>query len=124
MSNPHDLKSLNTQLLLAKAQAVEAERELSLANQKLTTAKARQRALEAKLATLTSAEPTVTEHAILRYLERTYGLDLKELALQVLPDSVRQQVKALGKGKYPVGNSHYVVVKNNVVVTVLGKDGE
>lgn len=63
----------------------------------------------------------VSEHAILRYLERIEGLDLKKIQGKILTKEVRAGHKALGNGKFPEGNFQ-VVIKNNVVVTVQKKN--
>ena len=61
----------------------------------------------------------VSEHAILRYLERTLGLDLKVIENEILTDDVVKQYKVLGNGKYPMGNGYKAVIKDNVVLTIV-----
>ncbi len=39
--------------------------------------------------------PVVTEHAMLRYLERVRGLDLEALKHEIMPSDVEKQIKAL-----------------------------
>lgn len=66
--------------------------------------------------------PTVvTEHAILRYLQRVRGMDLEEIEQLILPDHVQDQIKKLGNGKYPIAPGIMIVVANNKVVTVYDK---
>lgn len=60
----------------------------------------------------------VSEHAILRYLERVYGLDLVKIKQEILPERIAAQAKAIGNGRYGVID-HTLLIKNNVVVTVL-----
>lgn len=60
----------------------------------------------------------VSEHAILRYLERVYGLDLGKIKKEILPERIAAQAKAIGNGRYGVID-HTLLIKNNVVVTVL-----
>jgi predicted transcriptional regulator len=62
----------------------------------------------------------VSEHALLRYLLRTQGIDVDKLAKDLVPNSVKAQIKMLGNGTYPIPEKGYkVVVKENVVVTIL-----
>ena len=71
----------------------------------------------------------VTEHAILRYLERVQGIDIEEIKNLILPTDVMEQVTSLGSGYYPVKGRYHQIdkqtfkirVKNNAVVTVLTK---
>lgn len=61
---------------------------------------------------------TVTEHAILRYLERVKGVDLKEVEDEILTESLRTNVSVLGgNGKYPLVGCR-AVLKNGTVVTI------
>ena len=67
----------------------------------------------------------VSEHAILRYLERVRGINMDEVKRSILPDGVKHMIKTLGDGVFPSGaGAHSVRVKGNVVVTVLTKEGQ
>ena len=61
----------------------------------------------------------VSEHAMLRYLERAMGLDLDDIKQAILTEEIKAYVGKLGNGKYPIGNGLRVVVKDNVVVSVV-----
>lgn len=68
---------------------------------------------------------TVSDHAIVRYLERALGMDMEEIRRAIVSDGVAAAVRRLGDGKYPVGRGVRIVVRNSTVVTVefegLGK---
>lgn len=89
-----------------------AQKEHAKAQQQLETVKK-----DINLATDT--EPTVTEHAIIRYLERVMGLDLDNIRNEILSPEVATQIKALGGGKYPIGDGHKAVVKGMAVVSIV-----
>ena len=76
------------------------------------------KALIQKIDLLSCKNIVVTEHAILRYLERAMGLDLDQVRKEILTNEVEQLSKNMGNGKYPIGNGCRVVVKNNTVVSV------
>ncbi len=74
----------------------------------------------------------VSEHAIVRYLERVMGYTQEDLALMVLPKAVRNAIAQAGMIKpgfafeMPVGAetkggevTHRVVIKDGVVTTVI-----
>jgi len=62
----------------------------------------------------------ISEHALLRYFERVKGFDLKEIKCEILSDPVVALVDKLGpSGSFPNSNGYRVVIKNNVVVTII-----
>lgn len=63
----------------------------------------------------------ISEHAILRYLERVKGVDIEAVKKEMMPEAVVKTIQALGPGEYPVG-THSVKVKDNTVVTILTKE--
>jgi len=72
----------------------------------------------------------VTEHAMLRYLERVKGIDLEKIKLEIVTSEVLEQIKTLGAGTYPVKGKYFnldkqtfrIRVRDNAVVTVLTKE--
>ena len=60
----------------------------------------------------------VSEHAIIRYLQKKYGLDLDELRREIVPHEVAKGISKLGSVKFTIRDSHRLIVKDNVVVTV------
>ena len=75
--------------------------------------------VESAIASLQSQQIIMTEHAMLRYLERVKGIDFTELCQQVITEQLKTQIKTLGDGKYPIGDGYRVVVKNNAILTVV-----
>lgn len=62
---------------------------------------------------------TVSEHAILRYLERVDGINLEQIISKISTDKLKEMVNVLGSGTFPVDGKFSVKVKNNVVVSVF-----
>jgi transcriptional regulator of aromatic amino acid metabolism len=61
----------------------------------------------------------VSEHAILRYLERISGLEIDNIEKLILNDEVLDMINKLGgNGAYPT-NEFKVVLKNYVVTTII-----
>jgi chromosome segregation ATPase len=60
----------------------------------------------------------VSEHALLRYLERVYKLDLSKLESEIVPEELQRQVSEYGNGTYKLENFSIKVVEN-VIVTVM-----
>lgn len=64
-------------------------------------------------------EPIVSEHALLRYLERVEKLDLEEYKNLILDEEILRQIEILGtSGTFLNSKGFKVVMKNNVVITV------
>ncbi len=61
----------------------------------------------------------ISEHAILRYLERVKKIDIELLSGEILTPKVIEAYDKLGDGKYPINNQYKVVIKDNVVLTVI-----
>lgn len=139
MSTPADhveLKNLQTQLTKAEAQLKGAKEEKSLANQKVSTVEGRVKSLKQKIDRLTKKNDkiVITEHAMLRYLERVYGLDIAALKQEMMPDKTEETIKTMGGGKFPVtpnGSSvsltrqfdqFTLLVKRNTVTSVITPD--
>ena len=61
----------------------------------------------------------VSEHAIIRYLERVKGLDISQIENEILSPDVLRLVDTLGgTGKYP-NNDFKVVLSEYTVTTIL-----
>lgn len=64
-------------------------------------------------------ETTVSEHALLRYIERVKGIDIEEIKTEIKTAIPRTLIEVLGgNGTYPCGD-YSIILKNNVVTTVI-----
>lgn len=61
----------------------------------------------------------VTEHAMLRYLERVDGLNTDALKERILGEETIKNHKVLGDGKFPIKGGGLAVIKDNVIVTII-----
>ena len=59
----------------------------------------------------------ISDHAVVRYLQRINGMDLLAIANELLPADTARLIERNGDGEYPAG-THRLVVRNNKVVTV------
>lgn len=61
----------------------------------------------------------ISEHAILRYMERVKGLNISDIEKEILTEEVLTLIDKLGgSGKYPV-NGFQIVMKDFTVTTVV-----
>jgi hypothetical protein len=66
------------------------------------------------------AEPriVVTDHALVRYLERVKGLDREAVEAEMLTDDLVEQVRVLGGTGRFVSEGRRVIVKEHHVLTI------
>lgn len=116
------LKSLQTRKSKALAELQAAKDERKEVSNTINHISNLLKNLDKQIEELTDKELVVSEHAILRYLERKYSLDLEVIRKEIATDSVKDQHSMLGSGKYPIGDGMKAVIKDNTVVSVTGKD--
>jgi metal-dependent amidase/aminoacylase/carboxypeptidase family protein len=75
--------------------------------------------LKAKIKFTADTEPSVTDHARIRYLERIEKINIAAIDEKILCPSLRKHLKTLpGSGEFPLEGGGVAVMKNNTVVTV------
>ena len=111
------LKSLQTELKEKTREINKVVQNIDLDTAYLKDIQSERQEIKRKLMAMTK-EVKVSEHAMLRYLERVEGLDMEALKEKVIPKDLREKFKVLGNAKIPVGNSHRAVMKDNVIVSV------
>jgi len=121
-----EIKSLTTrrQVLVAELEEVKAQR--NAVDRQAGEIHRREDNIQRKIAEIDKrlgvvrAGPVVTEHAILRFLERGMGMDMEDIRNQILTPDVRS---ALGSGlDVTIGISQgcRAIIKGGVVVSVIG----
>lgn len=68
-----------------------------------------------------SKEPVVSEHAIIRYLERVKKIDIEQIKREILTDDIKKYIEKLNSGKFPEKN-FMAVVRKKIVITIIPKD--
>ena len=113
------LKKLQTRLNIAKQDLVAEKQSLRLTNQKVAQMQRQVEELEQQVkAVPMNVGVVVSEHALLRYLERVKKIDMAALVDEILDEKSKSLID-FAKGNCTVKRSDcHLVVKNNVVVTV------
>ena len=61
----------------------------------------------------------VTDHALVRYMERVKGVDTDAIRKEMLPAKTEELIRLLGNATYPIdGTNAKAVVKNNAIITI------
>ncbi|PMR71802.1 hypothetical protein [Billgrantia endophytica] len=67
-----------------------------------------------------SDELIVSDHSLIRYLERVKGLDIEALRQEIVTDEMKALYKKLGDGKYPIEQEGgKAVIKNGIIVSIV-----
>jgi chromosome segregation ATPase len=115
--------SLSTELNTTKQQVGDALEVLNRLRDTMHQQQSQLSRLDNEIANFKKKQekPIVTEHAILRYLERVVGLDIEAHKNVILPPETEAQIRHLGNGVYPVKGpkSFKIKVQNGAVVTVM-----
>lgn len=115
----NNLKSLQTQYNNLEAQLKVKRQEFENAKEIISKLQSQRDKVRNEIMNIeNSDEIVISEHAIIRYLERVKQFDISAIKKDILSDEVVSMVKTLGRtGKYPNGNFR-LVIKNGIVTTV------
>ena len=113
-----ELKGLQVRLEKARGTLTSAKAALADAQRKVNDAQKDVANLEEQVKGFTESAPVVTEHALLRYVERVMGIDLEAARSDILNPSRMAVIKAMGSGKLEMPNGNKLVFKNRAVVTI------
>jgi hypothetical protein len=112
-----ELKRLQTRLAKIDAELESARREVSRLDKERVEAIRAVRRFEER-----QKELVVSEHAMLRYLERVRGVDLEEVKRAILDAKAVELHKRLGvDGKYPA-DGFAIIVAGGTVTSVTTKE--
>ena len=116
-----ELKGLESRLKKNKAEHETISAEIDALISKRKECEKEYRDIEWRIKELKNKnkDTIVSEHAMLRFLERVEGFDLEKIKENVLPEITRDLMAKMmnANGKYPAG-THNVVVRDNTVVTI------
>ena len=115
------IKSLASQIEKSKLDIRAKESQLKLIQEELRVKHSHLQKLQTELDHIKSSsnELIISEHALLRYLERVYKLDLEKLSSEIVPDTLKATIEELGNGEYHTQEGYSLKVHDNVVVTIL-----
>lgn len=115
-----DKREITKELKTAKEKVSSIQGELTAKDREIAQATKRLTEIEKSINGKTGNQVVVSEHAMLRYIERVLGIDLEELQQKILPPGNADAISSLGDGTYPIGE-HRIKVKSGTIVTVLPK---
>jgi predicted nuclease with TOPRIM domain len=119
MTTTNLLKQYNTQLnnIKDEIRSLEQVNKQTSARIKLLSTQAKD--IKHNINNLSNKEIIITEHAILRYIERILKVDINDVKSNILTDEVKKQIEFLNgtRGKIH-NNGSILVIENNKIITV------
>ena len=117
----YNLAELIKQVQIAKTKMAEINNTIrDLENEKSHLSK-KINTLELSMKNARNGEVVISEHALLRYIERELGLNIKMQQSKMLTPELVSKIKAKnGNGKIPHSNNIYIL-KDYVIVSVYPK---
>lgn len=119
--SPHELKSLSTRLAAAETELRDVKEATKEAQHRESACINRVKALKDQIDALKSQAdgPVITEHALLRFLERAYGVDMQMAREAMVGEALAAMIQQFKTGRFPIdGYDCYAVVKSGTIVTV------
>lgn len=113
----NNIKRLSKSKLKISRKIEDLFEEKKSIDRKLNDTRDHLRLIEGNIEKLTKLKPQLSEHAILRYLERIKEINISEVKEEIMTDKIKQQISTIGNGRIPVGD-FVLVIRNNVVVTI------
>ena len=112
-----ELKRLQSQYHNLQLECNAFKEQSSYISKQITQKNVEINKIEKAIEKLQVKDTIISEHAIIRYLERVYKLDIEKLKEEILPTPMR----SLGElqANMLTLETHKVKIKDNVVVTVL-----
>ena len=119
LEKAQELKGLESQLKILSGKLKAKKEEVSQIQKEYSKMIASEKSLKDKILNLTAPKGLrVTEHAILRYLERVNNIDLSEIEKLIITPELTKMTEVLGEnGKFPI-NGFNVVIRDGSIVTV------
>lgn len=113
------LRRLEGEQRSAQLAAEEGRKEIAAAQRRVSFSLTRIRSLQQEIDALAQARTgaVVSEHALLRWLERVHGVDLDAVRQEILSGPTAGSIEFAGTGEVKKGSAT-LVFKDRVVVTV------
>lgn len=121
-----ELKKLNTQKSKLEIELDDIKRQRVLLGDQITLKNNQIQKFESEIKQLKAQNDglIISEHAILRYIERVIGIDLEQIKSKIITKQTQKMVESLGNGTYPQDGFKIKVVDNVVVTVVTNSDEE
>jgi len=119
MNNKINLLRYQTKLGVLEREFEELKNKASILNRDIVNKKREIENVKSAIDGLEGKKIYISEHAVLRYLERVEGIDINKVKDKILSDTkIVDAIRTLGSGSYPIKGGILKVI-DNIVVTIL-----
>ena len=112
-----DLPTMKRELSEKKRKAKKKELEYRIAQSEYDKLRLEIRELEGRIKRATT-NLTVTDHALLRYMQRLSGLDIDSLKESLITEKLTLQVQTLGDGEYGLPQGGKAIIRDSKIITI------
>lgn len=112
------LKHLQTRLKEITDKENDLKEQISLLQKSLRLVIEDKNKILLQIENFNNKDVEITEHALLRYLERYKGVNIESLKREIINDNIRQKILLLGNCTFPNGKFKLKVI-NKKIVTIL-----
>lgn len=119
VSNSEKLKQFKSRLSKLNVDLEASKDELIFIQDKYNLIKQQIKDIKDKIKNIKKDKVILTEHALFRYIERFYEIDINKIKDEILRDKTINKVLTCGDGTYPLQNGMKIIVKNNTIVTTI-----
>jgi predicted nucleic acid-binding Zn-ribbon protein len=122
-----ELKALHSRRDKLKGELNQAVQERNDLNKKIRDTEERLKAVENQIRHFSEDTESivVSEHAMLRYLERVQGVKREDIRKAILPPNTEAIIKKLKSGTFPVdGQDFKLRAKNGTIITLIAPEEE
>lgn len=112
------LKHLQTRLKEIEYKENELKEQISLLQNNLKLITENKNKLLLQIKNYNNKDIEITEHAIIRYLERYKRLNIEDIKKEIINEDIKQKILYLGNCTFPNGKFKLKVI-NKKIVTVL-----
>lgn len=116
-----ELKGLQSQLTIKESKIASKKAEIGDLQRELNALQVSRDKIKEKINRIKpKTELRVTEHSLLRYLERSLGVDLQEVERMMLEDPTLLETRKIldTDGKFPLKDGSRAIIKNSTIVTI------
>lgn len=121
LKESQELKSLQSQIIIKENKIASKKAEIGDLQRELNALQVSRDKIKEKINRIKpKTELRVTEHSLLRFLERSLGVDLQEVERMMLEDpTLIETRKTLDTdGKFPLKDGSRAIIKNSTIVTI------
>lgn len=121
MSDSQELKHYKTQARKLDERLEQMEEQYKRLGKMIETAVRERQEIEDNISRLKRRNKLiVSEHAILRYLERVEGMDIDAIKDKIVTEEIVNSYEVAGDGKYNL-NGFTLVINEKIITTILDK---